>query len=84
MFNDEPVDEFMDASAEVEEAARSACAKAVCSFAVWVEKNWKMSEDEWKKSYSGPPPTGSYWDGYNAAIEGMRDAAGMFTGTRVS
>lgn len=77
----EPTSEFSSAAENVAEHVEAACAEIVVAFAQYVAANWKMTEQEWMRIYDEPPPTGSYFDGFNAAIDQMADAAALFTGT---
>lgn len=77
---DEPTAEFSAAIEILTGAVESACANAVVEFAKFVAKHWRMTEAQWRKDFADEPPTGTYWDGYNAAMNGMIDAAQFFTG----
>jgi hypothetical protein len=76
----EPLEEFENARNEAIGTVDSAFASVVMAFAKYVAKDWKMTEAQWRKEYADDPPTGTYWDGYNAAIDSMIDAAALFTG----
>ena len=79
-MSEDAVAEFSAAIENVTGAVEDACAMAVIEFAKYVGANWKMSESEWRRTYAEEPPTGSYWDGYNAAVDAMEGAAAFFTG----
>ncbi len=78
----EPQPEFEGAVDAARDSADEACADAVIAFAKWAPAGWSMTEDEWRRSFDEPPPTGSYRDGYAAALEGLVAAAEMLTGKR--
>jgi hypothetical protein len=81
---DEPTPEFSEAIECLTGVAETACQRAVIEFAKYVAKNWKMTEAEWRMDFADEPPTGTYWDGYNAAMDGMLNAAELFTGSTES
>src|SRR6185312_16133252 len=82
MTMDEPTIEFASAAESAVSSVENACAEVVIAFAKYVSKNWKMTEEEWRRNFSDAPPTGTYWDGYNAAMGGIPNAALFFTGRR--
>lgn len=81
-MRDDPSREFEAAIDEAKDAVELACGNAVREFAKFVAKEWKMTEEEWRKACADPPPTGTYWDGYNAALDSIDDAAAFFLGTQ--
>ena len=66
--------EFEDALGHVEQGLRN----GIKQFAVWMASNWKMTREEWIKSFAEPPPQGDYFDGYNAGIESAITACEHF------
>lgn len=80
---DEPLPEFEAAIEGITASVADACGDAVVAFGKYVGREWKMTEVEWRRVYAAPPPTGDYWDGYNAAMDQMEDAAALFVGRRL-
>ena len=76
----EPLAEFADASSEAEEAVGAAFANVVIAFAKYAARDLKMDEADWRRVYAEEPPAGTYWDGYNAALDMLDSAAEIFTG----
>ena len=62
-----PEREFEGAIELLDEALR----RGIKQFATWMAKDWKMSREEWIKSFDEPPPDGDYFAGYNAGVESV-------------
>lgn len=67
-------DEYSTAVSSIENAFRD----ALKAYVKWHAKNWTMTREQWDKSTAGPPPTGDYFDGYNAGIEAAKDSIDAF------
>ena len=74
----EIVSEFAVIVSDAENAAKTSIKEAIRSFAKYMAKEWTMTQEQWRKEFSEPPPTGTYWDGYNAGIASAKDCAEFF------
>ena len=70
------VEEYQQAITDMNETFKS----GVKAFAKWFAASWKISHDEWVKSYEEPPPSAEYIKGYNAGVESIEAAVDSFLG----
>lgn len=61
-------------------SAEQTIASAVTAFADWMAVTWTMTEKEWLHDMAEDPPKGTYFDGFNAGVESVKDAAKFFIG----
>ena len=61
-------------------SAEHTIASAVTAFADWMAVNWQMTEEQWRKDFSEDPPTGTYFEGFNAGIASVKSCAKFFIG----
>ena len=50
------------------------------AFAKWYVASWKISREEWVKSYDSKPPSDQYIEGFNAGVDAIESAADSFLG----